>query len=180
MTKKKTTTTPKKTKIEMKWFDYAAKLPVGLFMTTAGPLIGKVDKAPSDMGQFRIRLWAPAALQMGMAQPDKGAVTSDVTQQRVVFQPLALIETYIDLSAATPYGRAPVPSSLLPSYEEYFAKFVNGTYELRRTVAKVETGAPHAVEMTVEGPTTSETPMTSTEPVKDDPAPNESNESHVS
>lgn len=164
--------TTKKAKPAIKWFDHAAKLQVGLFFTTMGPIIGKVDKAPADMGQFRVRLWAPAMLQVGMMQPDKNATTTEVMQQRVVYQPLAFIETYIDLSVAAPSGRAPVPASLMTGYEEYFAKFTQGAYELRRVVTKVETGAPHVVETPVE-PSKSESDS-------NDPANDESTESHVS
>jgi hypothetical protein len=129
----------------MKWFDHAKNMPLGLFFTTMGPIIGKVDKAPADMGQFRVRIWAPAMVQIGFLPPDKAAPEATSVQQRVVFQPLALIETHIDLSTAAPFGRAPVPDSLVASYEEYFAKFIDGEYSLRRVVAKVETGAGHEV-----------------------------------
>lgn len=141
--------TTKKAKAETKWFDHAAKLPLGLFHTTMGPIIGRVDKAPSDMGQFRVRLWAPALVQLGFVPPDKAGVDATTLQQRVVFQPLALVETHIDLSAAAPFGRSPVPDSLVPSYEEYFAKFAHGEYALRRVVAKVEQAAPHVVDTPV-------------------------------
>jgi len=162
---------------EQKWHDRAAKLPVGLFFTTMGPIIGKVDKAPSDMGQFRVRLWGPAMVQISFVQPEKGAPEAGKIQQRVVFQPLALVETHIDLSTAAPFGRAPVPDALLPSYEEFFAKFVAGEYGLTRVVAKLESGAPHVVDMTKD-----ETPANGEAPAaKDDPTPgSESDESVVS
>lgn len=154
MSKKTAKKTSKKTE-EQKWHDRAAKLPVGLFFTTMGPIIGKVDKAPSDMGQFRVRLWGPAMVQISFVQPEKVGTEATKIQQRAVFQPLALIETHIDLSTAAPFGRAPVPAALLPSYEEFFAKFVAGEYGLTRIVAKVETGAPHVVDMTQDEPTPS-------------------------
>lgn len=181
-TKTKTKTAPKK-KPATKWFDHAAKLPVGLFFTTMGPIIGKVDKAPSDMGQFRVRLWAPAMLQVGLAPVDaRPGVPLDAVQQRVVFQPLALIETHVDLSAAAPYGRAPVPDSLLPHYEEYFAKFTQGAYELRRVVAKLETEGAHVVDTPIEaqesdGPEVVEAPAAVED---DDLGDNESDENRVS
>lgn len=160
--------TAKKSKDAVKWFDHAAKLPIGLFHTTLGPIIGKFEKAPADMGQFRIRLWAPAIIQVGFVPaakvtPGQGAESDGNTsiQQRIVFQPIALIETHLDLSVATPFGRSPVPASIVPGYKEYFAKFSTGEYAISRVVAKVEQGAPHVVDPpapAAEAPSDSETP----------------------
>jgi hypothetical protein len=177
MTKKKTAPAKKSTKNPVKWFDHARKLPVELFHTTVGPMIGRVEKAPSDSGQFRVRLYAPAIIQVGFVGADKADPSATVMQQRIVFQPIALVETHIDLSTATPYGRSPVPESLLPAYDEYFEKFVNGDYGLRRVVAKVEQGAPHVAS--IETPV-AEPPVENDQPAIEEPSGPQSDDSHVS
>jgi len=66
-----------------------------------------------------------------------------VAQYSVTFQPIALIETYLDLSAETPFGRSPVPQALVPAYEDYFAKVAAGEYSFARSTAHVEQAVPH-------------------------------------
>lgn len=159
---------PAKKKTVRPWHETAKDLPIALFHTSLGPIIGKVDKAPANHGQFRIRLWAPAVIQVGLAPSKPDDTQSTTMQQRVVFQPIALVESHFDLSVATPTGRSPVPDALVPGYEEYFAKFAAGTYALTRVVARVEQGAPHAVE----------TPTTP--PAAENSTSNESDETNVS
>lgn len=164
----------KKTSKQQKpWQEVVKDYPVELFHTTLGPIIGRVDKAPADHGQFRIRLWAPAVIQVGFVPPTEAQAKAGDTstmQQRVVFQPIALIESYLDLSNATPIGRSPVPDAVLVSYEEYFAKFASGNYLLRRVVAKVEQDLPHVAE---------DQPVAQEDKPSDEPG-SESDESHVS
>lgn len=131
-----------------KWFDHARTLPLALFHTTIGPIIGRVDKAPAgDVGPFKLRLWAPAAIRMGFAPGQPGTFNA---QYSVTFQPIALVETYLDLSIETPFGRSPVPEALIPAYEEYFAKSAAGDYAFARTVASVEQAVPHGTRVEVE------------------------------
>jgi hypothetical protein len=125
---------------EVAWHVRAQALPLALFHTTIGPIIGHVEKAVEPgAGSFNIRLWAPAAIRMGYQPERSGAF---VARYSVTFQPIALIETYLDLSAETPFGRSPVPQALVPAYEDYFAKVAAGEYSLRST-AHVEQAMPH-------------------------------------
>lgn len=155
------------------WQEVVKDYPVALFHTTLGPIIGRVDKAPADHGQFRVRLWAPAVIQVGFVPPTEAqAKAGDMStlQQRIVFQPIALIESYLDLSVATPVGKSPVPDAVLVSYEEYFAKFASGNYLLRRVVAKIEQDMPLVVD---------EKPAAPEDKPSSEPG-SESDESHVS
>ncbi len=137
----KTKKTTKAAAAEVAWDIRAQGLPLALFHTTIGPIIGRVENAAEpDAGPFSIRLWAPAAIRMGYQPGQPGAL---VAQYAVTFQPIALIETYLDLSAETPFGRSPVPSALVPAYEAYFAKVAAGEYSFARSTAHVEQAMPH-------------------------------------
>lgn len=152
MTKTKTTskqsTKSKSPKKQVSWQDRARDFPVELFHTTVGPIAGKVDKAPGSGAQARVRLWAPAVAQVTLVANDSVTV-----QQRVTFQPLALVDTYLDLSVAAPFGRSPMPEGLLAAYERYFERFVAGEYQLTRVVESTgssrvqETGLEPAAEL---------------------------------
>lgn len=144
------TTATKKTsqqaKTETKWFDHAKILPLALFHTTIGPVIGRVEviKGP-EARSFNLRLWAPAAIRMGFQPNPLDVVTGFTARYAVTFQPIALVETYLDLSAETPFGRSPVPEALVASYEDYFARVVAGEYSFAQVTAHVQQAAPHAV-----------------------------------
>lgn len=126
---------------DVAWHARAQELPIALFHTTIGPIIGHVD-AVGDPGAypFNLRLWAPAAIRMGFQPGQPGAF---VTQYSVTFQPIALVETYLDLSAETPFGRSPVPEALVPAYADYFRKVAAGEYSFTRVVTNVQQAAPH-------------------------------------
>lgn len=128
---------------DVAWHVRAQDLPLALFHTTVGPIIGRVERVDdSGDGTFNLRLWAPAALRMAF-EPGQPGITSLNSKHMVTFQPMALVETYLDLSSATPFGRSPVPDALVPSYDQYFQKFVLGEYSFTRVVAHVEQAAPH-------------------------------------
>jgi hypothetical protein len=153
-------------KADVKWSDYAQGLELALFHTTIGPIIGRIDKAPAgDVGPFKLRLWAPAAIRMGFVPGQPGTFNA---QYSVTFQPIALVETYLDLSVETPFGRSPVPTALIPAYEEYFAKSAAGEYAFARTVAHVEQAAPHGAMVEVE--------VAARGPVEDQPEPTPSDD----
>lgn len=133
---------------EAVWHVRAQALPLALFHTTIGPIIGRVEKADEPgAGSFNIRLWAPAAIRMGFQPGQPGAM---VAPYWVTFQPIALIETYLDLSAETPFGRSPVPQVLVPAYEDYFAKVAAGDYSYARSTAHVEQAMPHEAPIATE------------------------------
>jgi hypothetical protein len=126
---------------EVAWHVRAQGLPLALFHTTIGPIIGHVERvADSGAGPFNLRLWAPAAIRMGFQPGQPGAF---VAQYSVTFQPIALVETYLDLSAETPFGRSPVPEALVPSYADYLARVAAGEYSFTRVTAHVQQAAPH-------------------------------------
>lgn len=126
---------------EAAWHVRAQALPIMLFHTTIGPIIGRVEKTKgSGVGSFDIRMWAPAAIRMGFQPGQPGAF---VAQYSVTFQPIALIETYLDLSTETPFGRSPVPQALIPAYEDYFERIAAGDYSFARSTAHVEQAMPH-------------------------------------
>jgi len=132
----------KAAKIEVPWMHRAKDLPLALFHTTVGPIIGRLDGASREKSEaFKLRLWAPAVVRVGLTPgqaPD--ANTSDYA---VTFQPIALVETHIDLSTMTPFGRSPVPEAIVPAYEAFFDKVAAGEYSLTRTMAKTTQAAPH-------------------------------------
>lgn len=143
---------------EVAWHVRAQELPLALFHTTIGPIIGHVEKVDDPgAGSFGLRLWAPAAIRMGFHPGQPGAF---VAQYSVTFQPIALVETYLDLSAETPFGRSPVPEALVPSYAAYLAKVAAGEYSFTRVTAHVQQAAPHEapVETSAEDATTPPTP----------------------
>lgn len=145
---KKTMTLP----AEVAWHVRAQGLPLALFHTTIGPIIGHVEKVDDpDAGSFGFRLWAPAAIRMGFHPGQRGVF---VVQHSVTFQPIALVETYLDLSAETPFGRSPVPEALVPSYADYLARVAAGEYSFTRVTAHVQRATPHEVpiETSVETP----------------------------
>jgi hypothetical protein len=125
---------------EVAWHVRAQGLPLALFHTTIGPIIGHVEKIGSLSDGFNLRLWAPAAIRMGFQPGQPGTL---VAQYSVTFQPIALVETYLDLSAETPFGRSPVPETLVPAYADYFAKVATGEYAFTRVTTHVQQGAPH-------------------------------------
>lgn len=182
--KKRTATKSRKTgvrahKAGTPWFDYAKGLELALFHTTIGPIIGRIDKVPAgDVGPFKLRLWAPAAIRMGFIPGQPGTFNAKYS---VTFQPIALVETYLDLSIETPFGRSPVPEALIPAYEEYFAKSAAGEYAFSaRTVANVEQAAPHGamveVEVASRGPAEDQPePEPSDDVIDPDVAPDETN-----
>lgn len=137
---------------EVPWYERACKLPVALFHTTVGPIIGRVESIATDKSaSFGIRLWAPAVLTMGFT-PETGSAFTGVKIHKahytVTFKSLAFIETYIDLSSVTPFGRSPVPEALLPAYEEYFDKAAAGEYMFNRILESVEQAVPHTAPVT--------------------------------
>lgn len=125
---------------EVAWHVRARELPLALFHTTIGPIIGHVEMVGGPSDGFNLRLWAPAAIRMGFQPGQPGAF---VAQYSVTFQPIALVETYLDLSAGTPFGRSPVPEVLVPSYADYLAKIAAGEYTYARVTAHVQQAAPH-------------------------------------
>lgn len=165
-----------KAKTDTKWFDHAKGLPLALFHTTVGPIIGRMEKAPAgNIGSFKLRLWAPAAIRKGFVPGQPGTFNA---QYSVTFQPIALVETYLDLSVETPFGRSPVPEALVPAYEEYFTKSAAGEYAFARTVARVEQAAPHGaaveVEVAARGPAGDQPePGSSDDAIDPDVAPDE-------
>ena len=156
MAKQTTSKTKKapKAKESVKWFDHARGLPLVLLHTTVGPIIGRTEKTPRPEHaghwdynvSFSLRMWAPAAVRMGLMSGQPGVLVSDA-RYLVTFQPLSLVETYIDLSDATPFGRSPVPDALVAAYEEYFEKVVAGEYSLNRVAVQVAQAQPHASEV---------------------------------
>lgn len=155
--KKQTATKGKKTArpAEVKWPDHARTLPLVLLHTTIGPIIGRAEKAPKSefSTTFCLRLWAPAAIRMGF-EPGQPGVTSQ--KYAVTFQPLALVETYIDLSSASPFGQSIMPDALIPAYEQHFEKVAAGEYLFNRIVDHVEQAKPHVAD--IEAPTEEATP----------------------
>lgn len=146
--KTKKTAKTKAKPAEIAWHERAKALPIMLFHTTIGPIIGRVEKTKEPgVGSFDIRMWAPAAIHMGFQPGQPGAF---VAQYSVTFQPIALIETYLDLSTETPFGRSPVPQALIPAYEDYFAKIAAGDYSFARSTAHVEQAMPHEAPITAE------------------------------
>lgn len=142
-TKKKTT---KVAPVEVAWHAHAQTLPLALFHTTVGPIIGRAEAVSDPLTKsFGVRVWAPAAIQMGLQQGKSGVMYA---QYVVTFQPIALVETYFDLSTATPVGRSPVPDALVPAYLEYFERVVSGEYAFNRIVQHVEQALPHSAPVT--------------------------------
>lgn len=125
---------------EVAWHVRAKELPLALFHTTIGPIIGHVEKIGSLSDGFNLRLWAPAAIRMGFQPGQPGAL---VAQYSVTFQPIALVETYLDLSAETPFGRSPVPEALVPAYADYLAQVAAGEHSFARVTTHVQQGVPY-------------------------------------
>jgi len=126
-----------------------AQFPLALFHTTIGPIIGRIQATPVA-DEFSTRLWAPAVVQMSFAQSESQDGRSEY---RAVFQPIALVDTYLDLSASTPFGRSPVPDALLQPYFEYFDKFAAGEYAFARVVSRVQQASAHRVAVApINGP----------------------------
>jgi hypothetical protein len=142
---KKTTGT--KDKAAAGWPDRARALPLALFHTTAGPIIGRVDR-PRAPGPFKFRLWAPAMLSMSLT-PGADVASAVTAPCAVTFRPLMFVETYLDLAIETSLGCSPVPDALVAPYDAYFDKVAAGEYAFARTVARVEQAeqaAPRAPE----------------------------------
>lgn len=154
---------------EVAWHVRAQGLPLALFHTTIGPIIGHVETVGNLSDGFNLRLWAPAAIRMGFHPGQPGAF---VAQYSVTFQPIALVETYLDLSAETPFGRSPVPEALVPSYADYLAKVAAGEYSFTRVTAHVQQAAPHEapVEAPAEDATTQESTLADPDAVDAAPA----------
>jgi hypothetical protein len=131
----------KEKKRNERWQIAARRLPLELFHTTLGPIIGRTGRAEGG-GQFRVRIWAPAIMKIALASGEDDQNDTAV-RQRVVFQPIAFVESYFDLSVSTPAGRSPVPESIIGGYEEFFDKFAEGEYAIRRSVIEVVQEAPH-------------------------------------
>lgn len=127
---------------EVAWHVRARELPIALFHTTIGPIIGHVEPVGRPGDGFNLRLWAPAAIRMGFQPGQPGAL---VAQYSVTFQPIALVETYLDLSAETPFGRSPVPEALVPAYADYLAQVAAGEHSFARVTTQVQQGVPHEV-----------------------------------
>ncbi len=135
---------------EVAWHVRVLELPLALFHTTIGPIIAHVEAINDpDARPFSLRLWAPAAIRMGFQPGQPGAF---VAQYSVTFQPIALVETYLDLSSETPFGRSPVPEALVPAYADYFARVVAGEYSFTRVTAHVQQAAPHEAAVTTPAP----------------------------
>lgn len=147
---------------EVAWHVRARELPLALFHTTIGPIIGYVETVGSLGDGFNLRLWAPAAIRMGFQPGQPGAF---VAQYSVTFQPIALVETYLDLSAGTPFGRSPVPEALVPAYADYFAKIAAGEYAYARITTHVQQAAPHEAPVGAPAEGTSSAPQEPIEPL---------------
>jgi hypothetical protein len=89
-------------------------MPVGLFHTLKGPLIGKVAKKDAT----RVRVFAPAML--GQPVPSK-----------VIFLPIAFCEEYIELFWTTMFGASPPPNIVVQGYKSFFDQFVKGAYNMQ-------------------------------------------------
>lgn len=128
---------------EVAWHVRAQTLPLGLFHTTVGPIIGHVEQVTGpSAGVFNLRLWAPAVIRVGLP-PEQSAGTAAINANIwASFHPIALVETYLDLSTATPFGRSPVPQAIVSSYEAYFAKVAAGEYSFARLTVPAEHTMP--------------------------------------
>lgn len=153
---KTTKKTTKTTAAEVAWHVRAQALPLALFHTTVGPIIGRAEAVSDPLTKsFGVRVWAPAVVQMGF-QPGRPGVMC--AQYAVTFQPIALVETHFDLSTSTPVGRSPVPAALVPGYLEYFDRVVTGEYTFNRIVQHVEQAIPHVTPVVSTPSETSEAP----------------------
>lgn len=117
MNSAKTKKKPKHEKVVLLNWDSIAKLPLALFHTSMGPMMGHIGKAIGSPPPFdKIRLYAPSLLR---TMPGK-----------VAFLPIAFAEQWLDLSTATPSATSPVPPLVAEAYADYFEMFRQGKYSL--------------------------------------------------
>lgn len=134
--------------VELPWPERARKLPLALFHTTAGTIIGRVEPL-GGAESFRLRLWAPAAVSMRFTPGAAviAQVSAGAQPYAVIFQTIAFVETYLDLATQAPFGSSPVPDALVPAYEEYFEKVAAGEYVFNRRVTQVEQTKPYDAQV---------------------------------
>jgi hypothetical protein len=90
--------------------EHVRALPVGVFYTVRGPLIGHVLERASQAP----RLYAPALLNlMGC---------------NAVFLPMAFVESYIDVNMSMILGRLPPTAFVVAGYKTFVAEFEKGAY----------------------------------------------------
>jgi hypothetical protein len=103
----------KKTEPQRTDWQAVAKLPIGLFHTLKGPVVGRVGKKDSQ----RVRVFAPAMLAE--------------TPGKILFLPIFLCDDYIELVNSTMFGISPPPDVVVQSYRSYFDQFVQGAYKIK-------------------------------------------------
>lgn len=121
---------PAKPKAKPSQVEKARKLPLTMFHTLKGPVMGHAKPG----GRQYVRVWAPAALHMP-------------SPSNVLFLPVAFCEEYIDLSLATLFGIGTVPEIVAQGYDGFFENFLKGNYRMQPVAmrAGIE-GDTHSVE----------------------------------
>lgn len=114
-----------------------AKLPVRMYQTPRGPLMGLFEKEiPRG-----VRLWAPAWVNQPAAS-------------NVIFLPIFPVEMYLDLYWAMTLGSNPVPDLLMEGYTGYLGEFIKGSYKMNPVIISAGIqGEPHQVADPVPTPT---------------------------
>ena len=107
-------------------------LPLRMFQTVAGPIMGHVEKETAK----GIRIWAPA--QVAMPNP-----------LTVFFMPIAFCEQYFDAFWTGVRGTNEIPEVIAQGYAGYFKNFVAGGYNMAPVTINVGIeGKAHVIDGT--------------------------------
>jgi hypothetical protein len=89
------------------------KLPIGIFHTITGPIIGRVGKET----KLKVVVYAPARLQ-------------PVSATKVLYHPIAFVEEHITLYHSAMLGDSPIPVVIAEGYQDYYKEFVKGSFTM--------------------------------------------------
>ncbi len=130
MKKAKAAPAPRKAPPTM--LEKAQKLPLAMFHTLKGPVVGHAKPG----GTRAVRIWAPAVLSMP-------------TPANVLYLPVTFCEEFIDLQYGLVWAMSPVPEIVAKGYEGFFKNFAEGNYRMQPLVMNAGTpGEEHTQALT--------------------------------
>lgn len=107
------------------------KLPVRMFQTPRGPIMGLLEREVTR----GVRLWAPAWVNMP-------------SEANVIWLPVAFVETYFDLYWNMLIGTHDIPELVEKGYRGFVEQFIKGSYQMKPVITSAGVDAdPHTVEL---------------------------------
>ena len=135
----KTKKKPGNVKLSLRPWDEVRNLPVLMFQTLKGPMMGHVEAVNAK--RDTIRVYAPAMVTF-------------MPPSNVVYLPVAFVEHHLDLFPTNVLGTNSVSDLIIQGYVGFFENFIKGGYNMQPVVMRAQIDGPEAkIELSSDTPT---------------------------